>query len=328
MDVFFLGVFMQIKKFIYEYPISSSIILSIAGFGLLQIFALFVGFIISFTDYASNYNNKSLISAIMEIVYGIVFAFLFCVFFRKEFKIKILPKDFSDSKFYTHYFISFIVVTIPLDFSFCYFGFHSTWFAFLTGLAAGLAEEVICRFIPVSILMASEKTRDKKNLIVFVSSIPFALMHCFNAIAGADFKYTIVQVIFAFGFGVLFAAIYLVSGNIFFSIFMHFAYDYIALAISGGTGLVTSQDVGEITIVTFIVEIFIASIYIFLSRMFMNRWNLVSTNEMWQKIWIKPIYVKQEASVDESCYEFSSSQLDNKLCVDETIKDKDGSSNS
>lgn len=297
---------MRIKKFIYEHTFLSSFIFTLLCYGFLQIASLLAGVIFVATGNSIVRTEKSIFFAVLEIVLGIILAVLFCVIFRKEFRIKLLPKDFSDPRFFVHYLISLLVVTLPLDFSLCYYGFHSTWYAFLTGLAAGIAEEVMCRLIPISILMSSEKTRDKKNLIVFVSAVPFALLHCLNAVLGADLKYTLIQVIFAFGFGVLFAAMYIVSGNILFPLFLHFIYDYVSLAISSGTGLVTSADVGNITVAGFIFEVVVAVIYILLSRMFMDRWNLKDNNKMWEKIWIKPLYVKKEDPVVESCYEFSS----------------------
>lgn len=299
---------MHIKNFIYKYTFTSSILLIILGFGLLlglsSLAGLILGLLMAFDLF--NSIDFSIAGSVLEIFNGILFAVLFCIFFRKEFRLKLLPAGFADSKFFLHYFISTVVVFIPLIFSFLYYGFHSTWYAFLTGLAAGIAEEVICRLIPVSVLMAGEKTREKKNLIVFVTAFTFAVMHGFNALAGADIKYTIVQIIFAFGFGVLFGAIYIVSGNILFPILLHFAYDYVALAISGGTGLVTSEDVGELTLPMFIIEIVIAGIYILLSRMFMERWNLAATNGMWNEIWVKPIYVKDTESVPAPVYDFVS----------------------
>ncbi len=100
--------------------------------------------------------------------------------------------------------------------------------AVLMGLAPGIKEEVLFRIIPIALVM---KGKDKeKNMWIgfFTSSLVFSLIHILNVLAGADLVMSLIQAFYAFCVGLLFAAIYLRTGNMWITIFLHSITDMIA----------------------------------------------------------------------------------------------------
>ena len=88
-------------------------------------------------------------------------------------------------------------------------------------LLIGINEELIFRGIIISVL----KHRGKKAAII-ISSVIFGLFHLVNLIYGAEILDTIVQVIFAFGFGLVMACIRYESGLILPQILVHALWDF------------------------------------------------------------------------------------------------------
>lgn len=122
-------------------------------------------------------------------------------------------------------------------------------YAFFLGVVPGLCEEVICRIVPLSIVM---RHPDKKNTtkVIIITSIFFGLLHCMNLIAGADPVATLWQVLYATGIGVLLSVIYVRTGNLWSVILLHTLVDTASFlwAVNQGANagvLSTTMSTGE-----------------------------------------------------------------------------------
>lgn len=97
--------------------------------------------------------------------------------------------------------------------------------ALLLGLEPGIKEEILFRIVPISLAMSSRR-RKKLVMTVFVfTGLVFGLTHGLNLLVGADPVNTLIQVIYATGIGLLFAAIYLRTGNLWITILLHSLFD-------------------------------------------------------------------------------------------------------
>lgn len=90
---------------------------------------------------------------------------------------------------------------------------------FLT-LAVGFAEEIYFRSL---ILKTLEGEGVKKAIII--SSVIFGITHLGNLAGGANIPYTIIQVVYAFAFGVVFAEIFYLTKSLIPVILWHFLHD-------------------------------------------------------------------------------------------------------
>lgn len=100
--------------------------------------------------------------------------------------------------------------------------------AIILGIAPGIQEELLCRTIPISLLM---KREDRRNLIPVVYIIPsllFGLFHFVNLLSGADLILTLLQVAYATAVGLILASIYLKTGNLWITIALHSFMDFVA----------------------------------------------------------------------------------------------------
>ncbi len=100
--------------------------------------------------------------------------------------------------------------------------------AVLMGLAPGIKEEVIFRIIPIALVMKGKDKEKNMWIGLFTSSLVFSLIHILNVLAGADLVMSLIQAFYAFCVGLLFAAIYLRTGNMWITIFLHSITDMIA----------------------------------------------------------------------------------------------------
>lgn len=114
--------------------------------------------------------------------------------------------------------------------------------ALLLSMEAGFTEEVIFRGPGIANFMRVTDDEKKIPLIFWISSLSFGLMHLTNFLAGADLLMTVVQVISACSVGMLFAAIFLRTGNLWPCIIYHTLIDlacFVSEALLATDGLVT-----------------------------------------------------------------------------------------
>ncbi len=91
----------------------------------------------------------------------------------------------------------------------------------ITALAPALFEEVIFRMIFIYNL---KKKGGSDLQIAIVSALPFALVHLTN-LAGMDVKLVLLQVVYAFVIGLVFAAVYVKNGSLLQVMLAHFLTD-------------------------------------------------------------------------------------------------------
>lgn len=87
-------------------------------------------------------------------------------------------------------------------------------------VAVGFAEEIYFRSL---ILKTLEGEGVKKAIII--SSVIFGITHLGNLAGGANLSYTIIQVVFAFAFGIVFAEIFYLTKSLIPVILWHFLHD-------------------------------------------------------------------------------------------------------
>lgn len=130
----------------------------------------------------------------------------------------------------------------------------------LTGLEAGIAEELLFRYVFLTILLRA--FRNHRYQIFYaagISSLCFGLLHLTNLAAGQNLANTLNQVIFAFGMGLLMCGIYLYTKLFYIIVIFHTLLDTLVFSVSGVTmtGKVTVID-SIFTIVETILFILIA----------------------------------------------------------------------
>ncbi len=133
------------------------------------------------------------------------------------------------------------------------FGTGSVLIAFLRALAPGFSEEVAFRGLGIANYMRTIKDGNRIPAIFWLSSVVFGLSHLANILAGGDLFSVIVQSVYAIGIGMLFAAVYLRTGNLLVTILAHTSLDFLEFIradLSGTGGVMTSTGIGDwITII-------------------------------------------------------------------------------
>ncbi len=124
----------------------------------------------------------------------------------------------------------------------------SVWMALLLGLTPGITEEILCRIIPLSLVM---RNPDRKKLMlpaVTFTSLIFGICHIVNIFSGADPVTTLFQVLYATGTGFLFGAVCIRTGNPWITIILHSMTDTIFFLRSDAqlSGGVLSQSTGSV----------------------------------------------------------------------------------
>lgn len=115
----------------------------------------------------------------------------------------------------------------------------------LSGLEAGIAEELLFRYAFLTILLeAFGRTKYKIFYAATLSSFCFGLLHLGNLTAGQSLANTINQMIFAFGMGLLMCGIYLYTDLFYLPVIFHTLLDTLVFSVSGElmSGKVTLAD--------------------------------------------------------------------------------------
>ena len=138
----------------------------------------------------------------------------------------------------------------------------------LSGLEAGIAEELLFRYAFLSILLVVFKNyRFKIFYAAILSSLCFGLLHLSNVTAGQNLANTINQVIFAFGMGLLMSSVYLYTDLFYVPVIFHTLLDTLAFSTSGElmTGKVTVIDniltIGETAIFVLVALLLLTAVY-------------------------------------------------------------------
>ena len=130
----------------------------------------------------------------------------------------------------------------------------------LSGLEAGIAEELLFRYAFLTILLVAFKNSPYQIFwAAIISSLCFGLLHLGNLSAGQNLASTIEQVVFAFGMGLLMCGIYLYTDLFYLPVIIHFLLDTLVFSVSGElmSGKVTTAD-NILTIIETLIFIIIA----------------------------------------------------------------------
>ncbi|AKP02469.1 CPBP family intramembrane glutamic endopeptidase [Companilactobacillus pabuli] len=104
----------------------------------------------------------------------------------------------------------------------------------LSGLEAGIAEELLFRYAFLTILLVAFKNNSYHVFwAAIISSLCFGLLHLGNLSAGQNLASTIEQVVFAFGMGLLMCGIYLYTDLFYLPVIIHFLLDTLVFSVSG-----------------------------------------------------------------------------------------------
>lgn len=131
----------------------------------------------------------------------------------------------------------------------------------LTALSTGWVEEVLCRGMVVTALLQKwGRTRKGIYLSVLLSSLLFGAVHLANLFAGRKpLLNNLTQVVFAFFFGVIFAACLLRNRTIWPVILLHAAVDWAGtiheVAVGGGLRLTTPAITPENALVSILITL-------------------------------------------------------------------------
>ena len=266
----------------------------ILGYFLLILFAQFVASLISpFIDnpigriipgYIKEYemfgSTVESASGIGNAVGSLAAVGIFRLWFRPEFKGCLTRKALGTgllmlAPFLAIHYLGSIV-------SWFRFGTSSVLLAFLMAFAPGFGEEIAFRGLGIANYMRTIKSEDKIWTVFWLSSIVFGFVHMTNIASGASVTNSIIQSVYATGIGMLFAAVYLRTGNIWPTIIGHFTVDFLEFIradIGESGGIMLNMGVGDW--ITVAAGCFAA----FWAIRLMNKEHFPEIMELWKDKW-------------------------------------------
>lgn len=162
--------------------------------------------------------------------------------------------------------------------------------ALLMGFTPGFVEEVTNRILPVANLMRVWKDPKKIPAVITVTGAVFGLIHLTNLLVGASPLLTVLQVVFAFGAGALFAAVYLRTGSMLGIILYHTVIDFTAFLNASlyETGGVLTQTT-EIPVESVILELGRGVLFAAFAYFYVRPSKRAEIRRIWDAKWnIKP----------------------------------------
>lgn len=156
--------------------------------------------------------------------------------------------------------------------------------ALLLGVQPGVTEEIVFRVIPISFAMKSREREKLVMPIVVFTSVIFGLFHGINIFAGAAPLTTLCQVLYAAAIGFLFAAIYIRTGNMWITMFLHSLTDVISclgVDMQNSNGILT-QEVGLVSVM---VLFGYAALYFVNAFLVFRKNNRTEIPKTWEGIW-------------------------------------------
>ena len=137
------------------------------------------------------------------------------------------------------------------------FYFKPTMLALVMAIAAGFFEETIFRGVTVPIGMRYIRSEKRVSIIVLFTALVFGLLHIGNIINGASVAMGIIQGTATIFAGLLFAAVFLRTGNILIPIIMHGVYDYMCFVTDASldNGIMTGEAVTTGLILAVLVDV-------------------------------------------------------------------------
>ncbi|EAE7309135.1 CPBP family intramembrane metalloprotease [Listeria monocytogenes] len=121
-------------------------------------------------------------------------------------------------------------------------------------LFVGISEEVFFRG-----LILSKLKSENMNSAIMISSALFAVLHLTNLAGGVSVEYAILQLLFAFIFGIVTAQLTVITKSLVPAIIWHFSHDFISF--------LTGNELNAVTLVILVIQCVVLVIYsIYLHR--------------------------------------------------------------
>ncbi len=174
--------------------------------------------------------DDQIASSIGVIVVSLLWLFLHCFWFRGE------VHHFFDAKGLIKYLpLGWSMILLPVFTLIVNLiggkQIGHVFLALMLALAAGISEEVIFRVIPISVAMRNVDKEKAVATTFILTSVCFGVFHALNVFAGADIGSTILQVIYATGVGLVYAAIYMRTGNLWVTMILHSFTDFMGFLV-------------------------------------------------------------------------------------------------
>ena len=273
------------------HPVAHALVVAAAAMALAGIVETFIeaiaGGVAAMVVYGSvdraYMGNMGLISTVITMVSHIVVLLLYWFIFRKD-----LQGFFNARRFGEFVLLGWSVLAIGAFNLISEILEHESYgnpgVALLMGMQPGICEEIMLRVIPISLVMRSKERERLVIPVVVFTSLLFGLWHGFNILSGANPVTTLFQVIYATGVGFLFAAIYLRTGDIWITMFLHAITDTIyflgAEAQSGDAILSQSTSFSDaIILLAYAVLYFANAFYVF------RKSKRIEISDTWSRIW-------------------------------------------
>lgn len=235
--------------------------------------------------------NMGLVSAEISLVSNIVILLLFWFVFRKE-----LHNFFNVRKFNEVFFLGWSALAIDAFTLIAGILSHKSYgnlgAALLIGMQPGFSEEIMYRIIPICLAMRSKERKKVVVPVIVITSILFGLRHGLNIMYGADPVTTLFQVLYATGTGFLFAGIYVRTGNIWITIFLHSLTDtiyYLGLEAQTSGGVLTQGTNFSDAIILLIY----AALYFVNAYFVFAKCKQVKIPDIWSEIWREKVETRE-----------------------------------
>ena len=263
--------------------VAASMLLTVIAANFIEVIGSFVVMAFRGTLSKDGINNMGLAATVLSLLGYLIVLLIYWFVFRRElngfFNARRLLKGILLGS--SDLLISvFILIVGILNHK----AYGSLGIALLLGIQPGLSEEVLCRIIPISLTMRSKNRKELILPTVIFTSLIFGLGHGVNILSGADPITTLLQVLYATGTGFLFAAIYIRTGNMWITIFLHSLTDtiyYLGLEAQNGNGVLSQKPTvaDAIILLIYAVLYFANAFYVFRKN------NRVDIPKVWEGIW-------------------------------------------
>ena len=177
-----------------------------------------------------------------------------------------------------------LIATGATEFTNGYWFFKPSVNAVVMALTAGVFEETLFRAAPTFVGMGYLKSESRSLRLAVVVSILFGLSHLANLTGGSDLYMTILQAVSSAGVGLMFMAIYLRTGSILPTMFLHALYDWMCF-VSDPTLTDNGLVMGATPLSAQIVEIILTVIRIAIALYMLRKSKWSEINEVWNKKW-------------------------------------------
>ncbi|AKP67042.1 CPBP family intramembrane glutamic endopeptidase [Companilactobacillus ginsenosidimutans] len=160
--------------------------------------------------------------------------------------------------------------------SFFHFNFNNiriTPLNIFGGLEAGIAEELVFRFAVLTIVLnIFYNSRNKFYFATLISSLLFGLLHGMNALAGQSLGNTLIQMIFAFSFGLYLAGIYVYTDMFYLVVIFHALIDTLVF-LTTSTQLMS----GKVSPVDFLFSLVESAVFIIIGLYLIHQTSIRQT---------------------------------------------------